>query len=317
MTPWPIALDACRAFATALLVSAVLAPAIFRILVALRARQEISRFAPEGHQKKQGTPTMGGLIVLGGLAAALAVRGEAFVPLGLLIGFGLIGFLDDFVVPRLWRGKRGLGWIPKLALQVAASLAPLTVGGHLGKGAAWVAGFVFVVLFCANAYNFADGLDALAGGLLLAMAPTFVLLGLLWQEPLVPGVFGALAGAILPFLLLNAPPARVFLGDVGSLPIGALIGWAVFRLGASGPIDGWRWLSLGLLGFVLIAELVPVPIQIASVKLTGRRVFPRTPIHHAFEHRGWPETRVCWMFLLAQTACSGLAALAALWRWKG
>lgn len=313
MSPWRIALDASMAFAAALLVSAVLAPPVFRMLLAIRARQVVSEFAPEGHRRKQGTPTMGGLIVLAGAAAAMATRREAAVPLILLVGFGLIGFLDDFVVPRLVRGKRGLGWIPKLVLQTVAAFVPVAIGGHLGRGGAWVAGFVFVVLFCANAYNFADGLDALAGGLLLAMAPTFALFGLLAQDSGVAAVFGALAGAVLPFLFLNAPPARVFMGDVGSLPIGALIGWAVFSLGASSTADGWRWGALGLLSLVLVAELVPVPIQIASVKLTGRRVFPRTPIHHAFEHRGWPETRVCWTFLLVQIACSGLASLLVLW----
>jgi len=311
----PVWRDAASAFCIALLVAAVLAAPVFRLLLALKSRQEVSKFAPEGHQKKQGTPTMGGLIVLGGALAALFVEPGTAVPIGLLLGFALVGFLDDFVVPRALKGKRGLGWVPKLVLEVVAALGAFSAGGALARDPVWVGLAVFVVLFCANAYNFADGLDALAGGLLLALAPGFLLLATLWANPAVAVLIAALAGAMLPFLFLNAPPARVFMGDVGSLPVGAVLGWAIVQLaGTSGLGEPARWGVLCVLGLVLIAELVPVPIQIASVKLTGRRVFPRTPIHHAFEHKGWPETRVTWTFLLAQAACSGIAAMLAL-RW--
>ncbi|MEJ5171582.1 MAG: hypothetical protein WHU10_11385 [Fimbriimonadales bacterium] len=315
MSVVPIWRDAASAFCIALLVAAVLAAPIFRLLLLVKSRQEVSKFAPEGHQKKQGTPTMGGLIILVGAVVALAVNPGTAVPIGLLLGFGLVGFLDDFVVPRALRGKRGLGWIPKLVLQALATLAAFSSGGALARDPKWAALAVLVVLFCANAYNFADGLDALAGGLLLSLAPGMVLLATLWGNGLVALLACALAGAVLPFLFLNAPPARVFMGDVGSLPLGALLGWGIVQLaGSNGLGDPARWAVLCVLGFVLIAELVPVPIQIASVKLTGRRVFPRTPIHHAFEHRGWPESKVTWTFLLVQAACSGIAAMIAL-RW--
>ncbi|MFN3684309.1 MAG: hypothetical protein ACK41F_10315 [Fimbriimonadaceae bacterium] len=311
----PLWRDAASSFCIALLVAAVLAAPVFRLLLALKSRQEVSKFAPEGHQKKQGTPTMGGLIVLGGALAALLPQPGSSVPIGLLLGFALVGFLDDFVVPRALKGKRGLGWVPKLVLEAAATVGAFSAGGALARDPVWLGVAVFAVLFCANAYNFADGLDALAGGLLLALAPGFLLLATLWSNPVVAVLVAALCGAMLPFLFLNAPPARVFMGDVGSLPVGALLGWAMAQLaGTSGMGEPARWAVLAVLGLVLVAELVPVPIQIASVKLTGRRVFPRTPIHHAFEHKGWPETRVTWMFLLVQVACSGIAATIAL-RW--
>jgi phospho-N-acetylmuramoyl-pentapeptide-transferase len=298
------------AFLVALVVSGILAWPIYRLLLAVKSRQTVSQYLGEGHQAKQGTPTMGGLIILVGLIAGLASATLEAPLLVLALGFGAIGFLDDFVVPRFLKGKRGLGWIPKLGLELLVTVAYLVLPGMaMSFGDKCI--FAFLVLFGANAYNFADGLDGLAGGLLIILASTMWFL--VWGGG--TGVlFPALVGATIPFLFLNAPPAKVFMGDVGSLPIGALLGtsaaaiWTGNGVHSNGAGPFTNRLAVVVLGLVLIAELVPVPLQILSVKLRhGKRLFPRTPIHHTFEFWGWPESKITWTFLLAQAVCAGCA----------
>jgi phospho-N-acetylmuramoyl-pentapeptide-transferase len=299
------------AFWTALAVSGILAKPILATLLRLNSRQTVSAHAPEGHQKKQGTPTMGGLIVIAGMLAAMAVSGyRDYAAIVLLLGFALIGFIDDFVVPRKFVSKRGLGWRQKILMQlvVAVAAAMIARSSPLGIGS-----LAFMVLFFSNAYNFSDGLDALAGTILLGLASGLLAIGLLheglrmaWLIPL-----AAMLGAIVPFLFLNAPPARVFMGDVGSLPIGAVLGYVVgqFALGYGGGNDHVR-VALGplfVISLMMVIELVPVPLQILSVKLRKKRLFPYTPVHHAFEKAGWPETRVVFHFALAQLLLAALA----------
>ena len=199
-------------------------------------------------------------------------------------------------------------------MQVVAAAIPLFFGGFtspilLGLG-------TFTILFFANAYNFSDGLDGLSGTLLLGLL--LGMLGLCWNGHqfeasfATPLIFIAF-GAVIPFLFWNAPKAKVFMGDVGSLPIGALLGGFWF-LGFPGPNELKRigpepallpygstfYLALGVWSLMMVAELVPVPLQIASVKLRKKKIFPYTPIHHAFEKAGWPETRVVFVFALLQ-----------------
>ena len=342
----------------ALLVGFILAYPLLSLLRALKSRQEISQFVPEGHQKKQGTPTMGGLLILSAMLAAAALsdviarwllpaaqannytfyEGDPADPnapqmwawFALVGAFALIGFVDDYIVPRLIKGKRGLGWIPKLTMQFgAAFFAVPALGGDFSWG--FYALVALVVLFFANAYNFSDGLDGLAGSLgliLFGTAGTMALLLHLGAPTL--WAFAAF-GAFIPFLILNAPPAKVFMGDVGSLPIGALFGlfvmlligptidlWAAeyryseFSFAITGGVpgsdyfgrlDAWRSIpALVILSLVMIAEIVPVPLQIFWVKVFKRKLFPFTPIHHAFEKKGWPESRVVWTFALVQLA---------------
>ena len=183
---------------------------------------------------------------------------------------------------------------------------------------------VVVVLFFANAFNFSDGMDSLAGGLAVMMAIGFAVIGrmsMLHQpaEQAVLVMMAATAAAFVPFLFLNAPPAKLFMGDVGALPVGALLGWAFLAVGrttelAPGHVSLWAAIIVSL---VMVVELVPVPLQIASVKLRkGKRLFPRTPVHHAFQAAGWPETRVVWTFHLAQFVLV-VAAIGYLWRIVG
>lgn len=277
--------------------AAVASYPILGLLRRLRAESIISRFAPETHQSKQGTPSMGGIITLFGCSVAfiaMLARGKGDgigAAVWLLFAFAFVGLLDDFVVPRL-TGKRGIGWMPKLALQLIA-VSPLFFYMPLADAV----GVAFWVLFFANAVNFADGLDGLAASLLLLTLPVLALL-LGWSAE--SAVALAVCGGLLPFLFLNAPPARVFMGDVGALSFGATYGYLFAHAEWQRSVAPWA------LSLVFILELVLVPIQIGAVKTIGRRVFPATPIHHAFEMRGWPESRVVWAFLIAQVALSAL-----------
>ncbi len=273
----------------------------------MKSRQTVSKFLGETHQAKQGTPTMGGLIIVFGATAGMLATNTDWHLIALFLGFAFIGFADDYIVPKLMPGKRGLGWIPKLAMQIGVCLAclltvpestPLEVGVT-----------TFLVLFMANAYNFADGLDGLAGSLFIVLAFGILILHPSAAEGIaLPFALLAIVGGTIPFLFLNAPPARVFMGDVGSLAIGSILGvsasFLVFTAGDSTCPTGF-YIAVGVLFFVMIAELVPVPLQILSVKLRkGKRLFPRTPIHHTFEVYKWPESRITWSFVLVQIVCA-------------
>ena len=314
------------AFGIGLLISAIAAAPIMALLLRLRSRQIVSQFVAE-HAHKQGTPTMGGLIIITGLVGALLVGatwlGTVAIQLVIfVIGFAAIGFFDDFVVPRMYPGKRGLGWIQKLGLQffvAAVTLMPF----QLKFDPIQLAITVLVVLFYANAYNFADGLDWLAGSILFAYGiGLFGIVGTLGATP-IQWVILATLGAAVPFMVLNRPKARVFMGDVGSMPIGGLLGlltltavWPSVALSLSAVNPTYissKHIYVELIGpalilsLMMVAELVPVPIQILSVKLRKKRVFPATPIHHAFQRAGMKETRVVFWFFFAQVIFSLLA----------
>jgi phospho-N-acetylmuramoyl-pentapeptide-transferase len=281
-----------QAFWIAFGASALLAWPTLILLRRVGSASRISPFAPESHLKKEGTPNMGGLFVLAGWAIAIAVSepSSQSAPIFILLaGFAFIGFVDDFVMPR-FTSKRGLGWIPKLALQVA-TVTLYALWHDFSTASLWAS---FFVLFFANAINFADGLDLLASTLVILAIVPFVLI-LIGIEMLV-GM--ALVGALLPFAVLNSPPAKLFMGDVGALAIGAVFG----HVFASSPWQtaAWPW----IVSVILILELIMVPMQIAAVKTIKRRIFPATPIHHGFEKLGWPESKVLWTFIIAQAALS-------------
>ncbi|MEQ1935450.1 MAG: hypothetical protein ABL962_16445 [Fimbriimonadaceae bacterium] len=318
---------------------------IYRLLLLTKSRQTIDPHLSESHQIKHGTPTMGGLIFLVAMTVAFVeqlLRGgvpykdfgvnvllsKSFAVLALFFGFALIGFVDDYVVPRM-TAKRGLGWMQKLIAQIAvASLASASM--FRGEPLVIVGLSVFMILFWSNAFNFADGLDALAGSLILGISLGFMLLSTFSSEAAIAAHFAtALSAGALVFLAFNAPPAKMFMGDVGSLPIGAFFGMmTVLFLRPQPPFSGFStldpemfrtyipgplYLPLFILSLAMIAELVPVPMQVAYYKLTkGKRLFPMTPIHHAFEKKGWPESRIVWIFALFQLLCSLAAYTLAL-----
>lgn len=234
---------------------------------------------------------MGGIFVLFGVMAPLAfLQVENVLPIFIvLIGLAIVGLIDDDLSKRL-TGKRGLRWRPKLLMQLLVVLAYSACFGFDSRSL--LAGF-FILVF-ANAYNFADGLDALAASLLVAILIPFAI----WSGS---ALTAAMLGAILPFLVLNAPPAKVFMGDVGALPIGGL--YALVLVSSPYETRIWPW----LVSLVLIIELVMVPMQVVAVKTIGRRIFASTPVHHAFEVKGWPETRIVWTFFVVQMVLSAAA----------
>lgn len=311
--------DLTVTFLIGAVVAALLAHPIYKGLIALKSRQTVSQYVTE-HAHKQGTPTMGGLIILAGGLPALAYwtyldgLGKTLPTIVLVISYALIGFVDDFVLPRVKKGSRGFGWIPKLILQIGfACLAVWLDKTSITATSASAFGVsVFLILFFANAYNFSDGLDWLSGSIFLALglglAACVLYLGLgKWIYPL-----AGFLGALLPFMALNRPPAKIFMGDVGSMAIGGLIGLIVSDIVQMGPamLGGGNplmlWLGLAVLSVVMIIELVPPPLQILSVKLLKRRLFPFTPIHHAFQRAGWPELKIVGLFFGLQVVGSVL-----------
>lgn len=308
-----------KGFWIAFAISAIASLPIMKLLIAMKSRQTVSQHAPEGHQVKQGTPTMGGIIILVGILGAIP-----FVPSSapklpifiLVLLFALIGFVDDYVIPKLMPGKRGLGWKQKILMQVVAAVVPLMMGGIASP---MTLGFAtIVVLFFANAYNFSDGLDGLSGTLLIGLLLGMFGISSMMMENYSSSLLFIFLGGLIPFLYWNAPKAKVFMGDVGSLPIGAFLGgyWFLGKstelhitLNTTGAQSDsiFVYIAIAVWSLMMVAELVPVPLQIASVKLRKKKIFPYTPIHHAFEKAGWPETRVVFVFAICQFIFSMLA----------
>lgn len=311
----------------------------------LRARQgsgqPIRSDGPETHLKKKGTPTMGGLMIMGAVAASSLLWADLrnpylWVVLFVFLGFGLIGFFDDDA--KLTRGShKGLpgrvrllleGAIALIAVAAVARLAPQPLGTVLTfpflKALMFDLGWfflpfgAFVIVGAANAVNFTDGLDGLAIGPVMIAAGCFGLICYIaghalyapyLQVPFVPGagelaVFcGALVGAGLGFLWFNAPPAEVFMGDTGSLSMGGALG--VIAVVAKHEI------VLAVIGGLFVIETLSVIIQVLSFKARGKRVFLMAPLHHHFEKAGWPETKVVLRFWIVAIvfALIGLSTL--------
>ncbi len=289
----------------------------------LNAGQRVRDDGPQRHLQKEGTPTMGGLMIVGVvlitvllavavLPAGLEIRLRLLYLCALTVAFGAIGFADDWL--KIARGRSlGLKARHKLLWQVVAAATLVGLFGVFtpslrpfspGIGVVWAV----LLIATSNAVNLADGLDGLAAGLcLIAVA------GLLWfaaglGTPTVLTFGLALLGACLGFLWFNRHPARLFMGDVGSLALGAALAGMAMMLHA----------PLVLLGLCLVpfAEAASVVIQVISFKTTGKRVFKMSPIHHHFELIGWSERRVVWTFwgvglLAAATVALGLDR----WRW--
>jgi phospho-N-acetylmuramoyl-pentapeptide-transferase len=283
------------AFWIAFCASALLAWPALVFLRRTKSLSVISPYAPETHQSKKGTPNMGGLFVIAAvlIAASIVIPSSVWPIAILILGMSAIGFLDDYVMPVIAK-KGGLGWIPKLLLQI------IVVGAY----SAWI-GFgsetliaAFFILFFANAVNFTDGLDALASTVFILALVPFVIAT---QSGFVIALGLSAMGALGPFLFLNSPPAKIFMGDVGALAIGGIYGFVFTE--SPWRTDAWPWIA----SVILILELVLVPIQIGAVKTVKRRIFPATPIHHGFEKMGWPESKVLWTIVTAQFVLTAAA----------
>jgi phospho-N-acetylmuramoyl-pentapeptide-transferase len=271
------------------------------------ARQTAYEDAPRSHQVKTGTPTMGGVLFgVAPLVALLLAPSRATLALLVLVYACMaVGAWDDAMAIRQQK-NRGLRALPKLALTGVAAIAFLAVAGPqttslLGVGAVppwlWYALSVIVVMSTAHAVNLTDGLDGLASGTIVPPLLVLICAGAMAGVTFGVSLFAAAtAGAVLGFLLYNKHPARVFMGDTGSLALGgALAGVAILTR---------TQLLLLLIGGVFAAETLSVIIQVASYKTTRRRVFRMSPLHHHFELGGWPETKVTSRFWLASLVLS-------------
>jgi phospho-N-acetylmuramoyl-pentapeptide-transferase len=304
-------------FVVTVAITFVLYPPFIRVLRRMKAGQVIQDELPDSHQKKAGTPTAGGVlfvaiaIIAGVLATLAGHQGALPAVAGLVVG-GFIGFADDR--SKLMVGTRGIPARLKFPLQLllavpVAWLATVQGVSHqlFLPATPWLV-FPFAVLAIvatANAVNLTDGMDGLAGGLSAIAVAALVLL--------LPGapagekaVAMSLCGALVAFLAFNRYPARVFMGDTGSLAVG-------FGLAAMAVQQGVI-LLLPLLALVFVLETLSVIIQVAYFKATGgRRVFTMTPIHYTFHHAGWSENRIALSFwgagLVSALAAAGVARL--------
>ena len=303
--------------------SVVLCPVLIPFLRRLGVGQYVRGDGPREHQKKSGTPTMGGIVILLGVTVTslmFAHTGtEVFPVLFVTLGFGLIGFLDDYI--KVVR-KRSLGlraWQKLLAQIVVTGVfawylsnvsdvgeavrIPFSGGSYL-ELSDWYVPFVFVtVLGTVNGANFTDGLDGLASGVTVLIATFFAVSAIGFGSGTAP-VACAVTGALLGFLLYNAYPARVFMGDTGSLALGGFVAAAALMLRMP--------LYIVIVAAVYLAEVLSVIIQVGYYKLTkGRRFFKMAPLHHHFELCGWPETKVVAVFVIvtAMLCIAGLIGL--------
>lgn len=303
----------------ALMIGFVLATAIGLILLPilrkLKIKQTVSIYLEKEHKAKNGTPTMGGLIFI--LSTLLTVfllilsdkldwSYNLFIVLFVFLAYAAIGFLDDFLIVK--RGKnKGLTEIQKLLLQLFVAvifffihmqgggdttLSITTLGFKIDLGFMYGFFLLFMMLAASNAVNITDGLDGLAGGLSVISFLSFGIIA--WGSSWVTGyqeiavLCFIIVGSLLGFLVYNSYPAKIFMGDTGSLALGATL--------ASVAILTKHELTLVVIAGVFVIETLTVVLQIASVKLRKKRIFPMTPIHHTFEKMGWHETDIVKLF---------------------
>ena len=299
--------EAIAAVLISFALSAAACPLLIPFLKKLKFGQQVRDDGPQAHLRKQGTPTMGGV----GFLAAVLITGLIFVPrsprvlpvLLMTVGFGLIGFLDDYL-KVVKKQSEGLNPKQKMLLQIvmtAIFCVYLIKFSGLGTvvlipffGIEWEMGWLYiplvflVVLGTDNGVNFTDGLDGLCSSVTIVVAAFFTILSLETAGGIAP-VTAAVAGALMGFLLFNCYPAKVFMGDTGSLALGGFVASAALML--------QQPFLILIVGFIYLAEVVSVIIQVLYFKKThGKRFFRMAPIHHHFELGGWSETRVVAVF---------------------
>lgn len=324
---------------TALFVSFILGPWIIRMLGSLQARQVIRTDGPESHLKKQGTPTMGGVLILTATIVPTLLWADlsnkyVWLVLAIIAGYGLIGFVDDYkkVVEKNPKGlspRQKMFWQVALATGVGIFLylmptfsSEITIPffKHVNPdlGIFYIPFAMLVIVGASNAVNLTDGLDGLAIGPVAINAGTFMLFTYLvgnikltnyLQIPYVAGVgelailCGAMAGAGLGFLWYNAYPAEVFMGDVGSLSLGGGLGAVA--------VVAKQEILLVIVGGIFVVEALSVIFQVGSYKYRGKRIFRMAPIHHHFELKGVAEPKIIVRFWII-TIILALVAISTL-----
>jgi len=323
---------------TALFISFLVGPPRIRALAKLEVGQPIREIGPD-HKSKEGTPTMGGLLILLSLLVSALLWSNLdsryiWMLIGLTTAYGLLGFIDDYrkVKKRHSAGIRArvkLFWQTLIAFALALAIyhdpgfdAEISVPffkdftPHLGW--LYVPVATFIIVAASNAVNLTDGLDGLAIGPTMATAATFLILAYASGHAVIAdylaikhvsgagnlAIFcGALIGGGLGFLWFNASPAQLFMGDVGSLALGGALGTIAVLIRQE--------FLLAVVGGIFVIEALSVIVQVASFKVTGKRVFLMAPIHHHFEKLGWPEQKIVVRFWII-SAILGLVALSSL-----
>ena len=309
------------AILTAFVISAVIGHFLVPALAAHKA-QQTEREELESHQKKTGTPTMGGIMIILAFLISGLIFGwrdpEIRMVLFLTAAFGVIGFLDDYLKVIKHRSD-GLYPKQKMALQIVVTAAfavmlyldkgtfpllriPFTGGMMLDIGFLSVILLFIAVIGTVNGVNFTDGVDGLSSSVTIIVAAFFLLASVLTGSGITPAC-GAMIGALMGFLLYNCHPARIFMGDTGSLALGGFVAGCAYMMDM--PI------YIVIVGLVYLMEVLSVIIQVTYFKKTGgKRIFRMAPIHHHFELGGWSETKVVTIFSIATAVLCLIGLLA-------
>lgn len=315
---YEIVIPVIIAFAISALLGPVVIPFLRKLKVGQTERKEL-----ESHLKKNGTPTMGGIMILASIIITSLFYVKDYpkiIPiLFMTVGFGVIGFLDDYLKVVLRRSDGLLAW-QKMILQIIVTgvfavymvkysgvaltmLIPFSGGKYLDLGWLAIPVLFFAVVGTVNGTNFTDGLDGLASSVTIMVATFFSVVAIGTNAGIAP-ITCAVVGALLGFLLFNVYPASVFMGDTGSLALGGFVAGTAYMLQMP--------LFLILVGLIYLIEVASVMIQVTYFKKTGgKRFFKMAPIHHHFELCGWSETRVVAVFsIITAILCMiGLLAL--------
>lgn len=316
--------------AIAFLITVLLSPIFIPFLRRLKFGQSIREEGPQSHHKKTGTPTMGGLMIIFSIvvtsiimvykASSNGIGYELWLLMFVLVGYGLLGFLDDFIKVAM---KRNLGLTSKQKMlgQIIIALVfyfilraqdfPTTVQIP-GTSIVWDLGWGYAILIivmlvgASNAVNLTDGLDGLLAGTAAIVFGAFGILAWYGIPQNEVAIFSlAVVGALLGFLVFNAHPAKVFMGDTGSLALGAaLAGIAILTK---------MEIILVIIGGVFVIETLSVIIQVISFKTTGKRIFKMSPLHHHYELLGWSEWRVVTTFWLIGLIFAGIGIYIEVW----
>lgn len=301
-------IDIVRNLFMSFIITLILGPIIIPLLRKLKIGQNVRDDGPQTHLKKSGTPTMGGIMILIALVITITTSGvlnrDMYVLLLSTFGFGLIGFIDDYI-KVVKRRSLGLRAYQKLIGQIILAIilavyqsstsvlgtkliVPFLKDQYLDLGPLYIPFIAFVVVATVNSVNLTDGLDGLASGVTLIILSFFGLVALNFGMEIISIFSTTLAGACLGFLIHNAYPAKVFMGDTGSMALGGAVSAIAILLNLP--------LIIPIVGGIYFVETLSVIIQVTSYKLTGKRVFLMSPLHHHFEQKGWKETKVVAVF---------------------
>lgn len=305
-------------------ISAIFAPIAIPFLKRLKIGQTERDLGPQSHLKKSGTPTMGGIVILLAMTVTSVIYIKDYpkiVPvLFLTLGFGLVGLIDDYIKVVLHRSLGLKAWQKMLGQFIVTGIfafyllqytdvslnmkIPFYKGHYLDLGVLSVPALFFIVIATVNGTNLTDGLDGLVSSVTAMVATFFTVVSIGTMSGLSP-ISCAAAGALLGFLLFNVYPAKVFMGDTGSLALGGFVAGMAYMMQMP--------LFIPIIGFIYMIEIISDIMQVVYFKAThGKRIFKMAPIHHHFELCGWSETRVVAVFSIV-TAILCLLALQGIW----